>query len=135
MAKHSVVCAFLLPLALAALAGCGAKYEKVVIEPNQPLEDIKLLVDRHVFMKHKPPARLQDLNPYEPEGPIGYRALTRGTCILVYGVGTSQAPADADKVLAYEAEASANGGYVLMQDGTVKKMTAAEFQSAPKAKL
>ena len=37
--------------------------------------------------------------------------------------------------LAHEADVAAKGGYVLMQDGTVKKMTAAEFQSAPKAKL
>jgi hypothetical protein len=36
-------------------------------------------------------------------------------------------------VLAYETEVPEKGGAVLMQDGTVKTMTADEFKSAPKA--
>jgi hypothetical protein len=37
-------------------------------------------------------------------------------------------------VVAYEKKVPTEGGHVLLQDGTVKQMTAAEFQSAPKAK-
>jgi prepilin-type processing-associated H-X9-DG protein len=36
-------------------------------------------------------------------------------------------------ILAHEANAQTNGGIVLMADGSVRQMTAAEFQAAPKA--
>jgi hypothetical protein len=39
-----------------------------------------------------------------------------------------------EEVLAYQKEVPAQGGYVLLSAGTVKKMSASEFQSAPKAK-
>jgi hypothetical protein len=35
--------------------------------------------------------------------------------------------------LAYEKATPTDGGYVLLSAGTVKKMTAAEFDTAPKA--
>ena len=37
------------------------------------------------------------------------------------------------EIVAHEKNAPAEGGYVLLQDGSVKTMTAAEFAAAPKA--
>jgi hypothetical protein len=36
-------------------------------------------------------------------------------------------------VVAYEKKAETEDGWVLLQDGSVKRMTAAELQAAPKA--
>ena len=53
--------------------------------------------------------------------------------VLVYwGVGISDGPEAASTVLAYHKDVPEKGGEVLMQDGTAKKMTAEEFQAAPK---
>ena len=38
-----------------------------------------------------------------------------------------------EAVVAYEKNAPTQGGYVLLSAGTVKKVSAAEFASAPKA--
>jgi hypothetical protein len=132
MMKYSALLVFLPAFLPFVLTGCGGDHATVVIEPYEPLQDIARMVDRCVNTKKKPPARLQDLSPYEPEGPIGHRALIKGACVLIYGVGIS--PQAGDKVLAYDKDAPTQGGYVLMQDGTVKKMTAVEFQSATMAK-
>lgn len=99
--------------------------------PTQPaLEEVAQLVKQHVDDTRRPPRRLEDLSPYEPGLVIGYEGLKRGEVILFYGAGLS---GDAKTVLAYEKDVPADGGYVLMQDGTVKRMTAQEFAAAPKA--
>lgn len=80
----------------------------------------------------KPPGSVADLAKYEVGFQIGYLRTQDGTVVVLWG-----APLDAgasDKVIAYEKAVPDSGGYVLMQDGTtVKKMTADEFKSAPKA--
>jgi hypothetical protein len=52
---------------------------------------------------------------------------------IVYQWGARIDPAGGETVLAYEKKAPSEGGWVLMQDGTVKQITADEFKAAPKA--
>jgi hypothetical protein len=52
---------------------------------------------------------------------------------IVYQWGGRIDPAGGETVLAYEKKAPSEGGWVLMQDGTVKQITADEFKAAPKA--
>jgi hypothetical protein len=80
----------------------------------------------------KPPARLADVEPIEPAFPGAYLGLVRGE--VVYFWGKPLNPSGSATVLAYEKRAETDGGWVLMQDGKVRQMTAGEFQSAPKAK-
>ena len=47
--------------------------------------------------------------------------------------GEGEAAAGGGEVVAYEKDVPASGGYVLLTSGQVKKMTADEFQAAPKA--
>jgi hypothetical protein len=128
---------FLAALTLCGLAvGCGDTpgRENVTIEPNQPLEEIGKLVEQYTAAKKRPPAKVQDLTPYEPGFPVGMHALSQGQCVLIYGASLVKTPEAAKSVLAYDKDAATEGGYVLMQDGTVKKMTADEFKNAPQAK-
>jgi hypothetical protein len=59
--------------------------------------------------------------------------LRSGEIGCVWGTILSTAANASSAVLAYEKKAATEGGWVLMQDGKVKRMTASEFQAAPKA--
>jgi hypothetical protein len=58
-------------------------------------------------------------------------AIRTGDVVYIWGAGYADG---AKQVVAYEKKAPTEGGYVLLQDGTVKKMTADEFKSAPQAR-
>jgi hypothetical protein len=51
---------------------------------------------------------------------------------IVYMWGAGHVPGGT-QVVAYEKRVTTECGFVLLQDGTAKEMTAAEFQAAPKA--
>jgi hypothetical protein len=77
------------------------------------------------------PANMAQMEAYDPLYPTACVGLVRGEIAYQWGVGLN--PAGKEKVLAYEKKAATDGGAVLMQDGTVKQMTAEEFKAAPKA--
>jgi hypothetical protein len=80
------------------------------------------------------PKGLSDFKQYQTLHSAGYQALHRGDCVVFYGVDLRQLPDPGQKVLAYVKDVPQKGGEVIMADGTVKAMTAEEFQAAPKAK-
>ncbi len=51
---------------------------------------------------------------------------------MYWGVGLSDSAEAASTVLAYQKDVPEQGGEVLMQNGTAKKMTADEFKAAAK---
>jgi hypothetical protein len=84
--------------------------------------------------KEPPPSRLEDLRPYEASMPNAWPAIEGGQYVVFWGVGLSGTPEAANTVLAYDKDAPTQGGAVLMRNGTVKTLTAQEFQAAPKAR-
>jgi hypothetical protein len=78
----------------------------------------------------KPPARAADLEAVEPMIPVAGPSIRSGELVYVWGAGYA---AGGNQVVAYEKKVATEGGYVLLQDGTVKQMTADEFKGAPKA--
>ncbi|MGL4549712.1 MAG: hypothetical protein ACRC33_00885 [Gemmataceae bacterium] len=82
--------------------------------------------------KKPAPGKLADVEKVEPLYPGAFIALTQGT--VVYAWGKPIDSAAAGTVLAHEKQVPTAGGWVLMQDGTVKKMTADEFKAANMAK-
>jgi hypothetical protein len=124
-------------LALLA-AGCGG--------PNQPrtvhqvgqdnLTEVGELYRHYQFTKQKPPQQLSDFNTLRSMGGNGFEALRGGSIVLRYNAklpDTDEDPghAESSEVLAYQKEVPENGGYVLMLNRVVKKMTADEFKAAP----
>jgi hypothetical protein len=79
----------------------------------------------------KPPSKLAELESVEPMLPLAGPLIRNGE--LVYVWGATYAPGS-QKVAAFEKKAATEGGWVLMQDGTVREMSADEFRAAPKAK-
>jgi hypothetical protein len=98
------------------------------------LEDVYGLYKAHIEKVKRPPTKLSQLEPWEPIYVNGYAAVNEGQVVVLWGQPLNPGTGAAPGVLAYEKGASEQGGYVLLQDGTVQHMTAAEFQAAPKAR-
>jgi hypothetical protein len=95
------------------------------------MEDVKQMLAFAAENKIKTPTRAADLEAVEPAGPLAGPAIREGT--VVYAWGAPLAPGG-KAVVAYEKKAETEGGWVLLQDGTVREMTADEFRAAPKVK-
>jgi hypothetical protein len=123
-------------LSLAALAtGCGGQpgAEADATPGQRALTELAGVLP----LLPKPPTKVGDLAPYRDAAPFAYESVRTGDVVVVWGVampGEGDAGKGTTDIVAYEKDAPTAGGFVLLHNGTVKKMTAAEFQSAPKAK-
>ena len=134
MAK-SLLCVCFLALLVAGCGGpSGPRNVDQVGQDN--LTEVGELYRHYQFTKQKPPQKLGDLNTLRSMGGNGFEALSSGKIVLRYNAtlpDTDEDPghAESNEVLAYEKEVPANGGYVLLLNRTVKKMSADEFKAAP----
>jgi hypothetical protein len=120
-----LVCCFLM--------GCGGPDTPAVVSTD---EASKRMVEDYVyFLKQlkddnkKAPSNKNEFLALEAMAPMSGPAITNGSFIVIWGQGLGTTK----DIIAYEKKVETEGGYVLLQDGTVKKMTADEFKSAPKA--
>jgi hypothetical protein len=120
--------AFLLPAC--SKRGTASTHPGIVAE-NGMLELAS--VYQFIAANNEPtPRQLADLNDYMESLPVAYPKIERGEYVVFWGVGLNRNAGNV--VLAHEKDAANAGGLVLMQDGTVKTLSAAEFQSAAKAR-
>ena len=125
--KRLIMCAAL--VALGGLGCGGSAPNAVVVTTNDMLDDLKATLTDYQRDRKGAPKRLADLASYEPTHQAALHGLSMGSCTYYWGNELSGGAA----VVAYETKADKEGGAVLLQDGTVKSMTAAEFAAAPKA--
>jgi hypothetical protein len=123
-------------VSLGLLAGCSSqpKGGDAVAEYTE-LQDVDGLLRTAAGRTGRPPASLADLEKDKVHYPRGYEAVKSGDVVVLWGAALQGEP-DVGKneaVVAYEKRVPTEGGYVLLSAGTVKKMTAAEFNAAPKA--
>jgi hypothetical protein len=128
--------ALALGLLLGAAAGGCSGSGKSGHNPTEKdkLQEIAQMLRTVESDKTRPPARLADLGAVEPMLPTSAQSLRSGDIVYVWGARLSSGGNASSTVLAYEKKAATEGGWVLMQDGTVKKLSAAEFAGAPKAR-
>ena len=117
----------------ALLAGCSSRTGGPA-PPPPPAEDLRELAGVYEYLAAQgkpPPKKLEDLREFGG-GVLGaaWPKLESGDYVVFWGAG--RAPGSS-AVLAYESKTPTDGGAVLLQDGTVTTMTAAEFQAARKA--
>jgi hypothetical protein len=133
-ARALLVILFVMPT-----VGCGGAPAQR--DPNVdygPSTDV-MLIDFAAMLKamakdnKKPPLKEADLDRYLPGFGGAEEGLNHKKIVYQWGNLISTDANAASTVLAYEKDAEANGGWVLMQDGNVKKMSAEEFKAAPKA--
>ena len=80
------------------------------------------------------PRKPEDFTDHWDSLQAAFDRVKAGEIVVIWGVGRATGPGAGQQVLAYEKQAPTEGGAVLFRDGTVKQMTAAEFNAAPKAK-
>jgi hypothetical protein len=122
--------------ATACAPGCGSG-SPAPPPPASAAEGLKEVAEVYRYLaseKKPPPAKFQDLEPYRDTLQHSWDRLEKGELVLVWRVGYSTAAGAGKGVLGYEKDAPSKGGAVLLRDGTVKEMTAAEFQAAKGAR-
>jgi hypothetical protein len=134
---------FLVGLLGAAVAGCGGGTAPTEgtggAMESVALNELAEAYRAYSIAKKGPPRKVADLASLEAIGANGVVAARQGEIIVQWGaelpdLGEEPGKVISPDVLAYWKTVPEQGGYVLMLDRTVKNMTAAEFQSAPKAK-
>jgi len=134
--RHAFILLILSAVSLFAL-GCnkqsdqGDDSEKA--RRKGELAEIYDVYTTYVKKNQKPPQKLADLTQKEQQNlaPGATRALQSEEYVVVWGADTNTKDG---AVLAHQKAAATDGGWVLLHDGTVKHMSASEFNAAPKAK-
>ncbi len=122
-------------LAAITTAGCnkGTKAQSSVpadLGLQNGLEELAVVYKYIAEKGEAVPRSLDDLAERQANLPTAWDKIVSGEYVVLWGAGYSSSGA----VLAHEKSAPTSGGLVLLQNGTVKQMTAAEFNSAPKAR-
>jgi hypothetical protein len=89
------------------------------------------------FSSPKPPAKPDDLGPSVKNDQRLLGRLRSGEIVFLYNVRLDQMIAGAgatNTILAYLKDVPTNGGWVLFGDASIRKLSADEFNKAPKAK-
>jgi hypothetical protein len=121
--------------ALGLLPGCSSKPPAEAVPDFTLLQEVNDLLHAATDSAKHPPTKVSDLNRYASRFPMGYEAVKSGNVVVLWGAA-QKGEGDVGKdeaVVAYEKAVPTEGGYVLLSAGTVKKMTPAEFNAAPKA--
>jgi hypothetical protein len=128
----------LLPLVAFATLGCSSTPPtggEAVASRTEELNDVAGLLRMSSGPGGKGPGKVQDLAKFESGYPAGYAAIKSGDIVVVWGVTMGgEGDTGTEEVVAYDKKVPTDGGMVLLVNGKVKQMTAAEFAAAPKAK-
>jgi hypothetical protein len=125
------------PVALLAFAltGCGGSTSNTAPAgptASQTATDVAEMLKEHFEATKKAPNSVADLTDAPASHPVGHAAVASQEYVVFWRVPISAS--GSGTVLAYHKDAPTAGGSVVMQDGSVKTMTADEFKAAPKAK-
>src|SRR5205823_3309087 len=134
----------LIGLMAAWLCGCGGGQatlgpaEAAEAKQSSTLTDVAEAYRVYSITKNQPPKKAADMDTVAAIGGNGVPAVRAGEIVVQWGAtlpDTNEEPGKnpSPQVLAYWKQVPEQGGYVLMLDRTVKKMTAEEFKAAPKA--
>jgi hypothetical protein len=130
-------CRWIAGFVLVVVIGCGGGGSKSGSSAgptaNDAANDVSRMLKDFAEATKRAPTSLADMGAdYDATHPLGYGAVKSGDYVVVWKAPVSAS--GSGNVLAYQKDAPSKGGPVVMQDGSVKEMTAAEFTAAPKAK-
>lgn len=130
----------LMGIAMPFVTGCDGSNSP---PPQEVIESINLrelgeAYRTFVLAKKTAPTKLADIREYEGGYPMAVAGLKSGELEVFWGGELVDPEAivptvKTDKVLAFEAKVPKEGGYVMLANREIKKMTPEEFQAAPKA--
>jgi hypothetical protein len=119
-------------IGVVATAGCGSGEQAEVFEPDGGLLDLKAFLES---AKASGQATTQEAAaPIISAVHLGADYYIRsGQIQYLWGTKLAEGPEAAGTVIAFQTAAATDGGWVLFQDGSLKRISAAEFAAAPKA--
>jgi hypothetical protein len=129
-------------LAILFATGCGEKTaDKTAEETTNDLKAIGLMYNNYLNAHAgKAPASADDLEQNTANTQQAIQGIKSGKYVIIWNStrkAIRKAPGRkghmSDTVLGYEKEVPTAGGMVLMITGSTRRMTAGEFQAAPKA--
>ncbi len=123
--------ASLLALSLAAiLPGCGSDPAKTAaVNYNLgTLEEVGDLYRSVAGGGKAAPKSIKDLARNKDLFLSGYNAVDKGEIVVNWGVTPVPGETATDEILAYKSDVPTAGGPVLLKNGTIKTITAAEFK-------
>ncbi len=120
-------------LASTLLPGCSVQRLKEEVISRNRLQRLGIAYQMYWTIKDgRAPQRIADLESFLEE-PELVQQVKMGDYEVIWGVTSADGLQQRDAILAFEAQTPHEGGYVLLVDGTVHKMTAREFAAAPRA--
>jgi hypothetical protein len=117
-----------------AIVGCSKGLDADNPEENELREVWNLYRGGPKAMLARPPGKLEEVRNQRTLYPRGYSAIEKGAIVVAWGTDLKQIQNPESTILAHEKQTPTDGGQVLMADGTIKDMSAQEFQAAPKGK-
>jgi hypothetical protein len=122
-------------LIVGVVVGCGGGGKSGPgTEPTDKdaAEDVAAMLKEFGEQAKRPPAGLHELGENASAShPLGHGAVQSQQFVVYWRAPVT--PGSSTTVLAYHKDVPTKGGIVVMQDGSVKQMTAEEFKAAPKA--
>lgn len=103
-------------------------------KPNDGLQDLKTLLDAVKSGQQKAPKSAAEMAAIEPLFPAAGAFIQNGSIEYVWGTALASGPDAGKRMVGFEKKAAKEGGFVLLQDGTLKEVSAAEFGALEKAK-
>jgi hypothetical protein len=111
-------------------AGGGASRE-------DEFREVGGLIGLHTTKGKKVAPTSADLAGYEQAFPLAVKLVRSGEVVAIWGAkpaGEEDAKSAPPDIIAYEKKTPNEGGWVLLQNGDIKKMSSADFAAASKAK-
>jgi hypothetical protein len=127
--------------AAASAAGCGSSPEKAAMDTSAEAQGLKNLGKMYGIVSRslkRAPRTIDELRKAESEVPGGFNSIGETNVAIFLGAELTEPPGKpgddaSETVLAYDRMVPLQGGYVLMRDGSVHRMSAEEFKTAKKA--
>jgi hypothetical protein len=117
---------------MVSLPACGTSVPSPVTpDASTGLTELAEVYKYRAAQRLPAPARVEDLADHEDALSNAMPPIRDGRIVVIWRLGYTPG---SSTVLAYEKKAPTEGGHVLLQNGSVKEMTADEFKSASKAK-
>ena len=127
----------MLPFAMLflALTGCSDKEaQDIILRRRSNLAAVVRMYQDYAKVAGKSPSNAIELTSQKRDGDeddaLASEAALEGDITIIFNADLSDTASVANRVLAFEAAVSRNGGYVATADGTVKLMKANEFAKA-----
>ena len=133
--KWLVVCISVVVVSMhLGCGGSGSTSDEKGPTANDGLVDLQRMLKELGEGSQKLPKNQAELAAIDPIYPTAAAFIQNGQVIYFWGTPiNASAPNAATTVIAHESKTETEGGFVLLQDGNIKEMTADEFKAAPKS--